>query len=351
MPRKKEWPPRPHAHKASGQERVRISGRDYYLGPVGSAEARRRYAELVAGLKEPQAAPPALLGPTVAEAVAAWRRWAVTRYDPAGREVVQYDATVRPWLDLFAATPASRFGVAELERVRDEMVRRGWCRGVINRRVVRVRTVWRWCEQRGLAPAGSWAHLRAMSPLKAQDRHVRATEAARPAEWRDLAKVCRMVPTTVRDMLLVMWYSGGRSGEIRQLKVGDIDHDAKTATLSRHKNAWRGQVRVIAFGPRAWRVIAPYLEGKGPKAYVFSSGGGRCYQDDSFARAVARGCARAGVSITPYACRHAFKQRVTRELGLDAARAAMGQKSIQSTDRYASGGDLSLALDAARRVG
>jgi integrase len=352
MPRKKEWPPRPHHHKPSGQERVRAGGKDYYLGPIGSAEARRRYAELVSAWKAPEGPPAPARGPTVAEAVAAWRRWAVTRYDPAGREVVQYDATLSPWLGLFADLPAAGFGVAQLERVRDEMVRRGWCRNVVNRRVVRVRTVWRWCERRGLAPAGAWAHLRSLESFKAQDRHVRATPPVQPAGWKDLARACRMVPKAVRDMLLVMWFAGMRSGEVRKLKAGDVDAETKTARLAQHKNAWRGQERVVVFGPRAWRVLSPRLEGKRPGDYVFPSGGGnRCYQDDSFARAVARGCARAGVSVTPYQCRHAFKLRVTRELGLDAARAAMGQKSILSTDRYASAPDAGLANEAARRVG
>lgn len=352
MPRKRQWPPKPHNHRPSGKERVRINGRDHYLGPIGSPEARRRYAELIAGLKAPLDAPPAQ-GTTIAEVYALWRRWAVTRYDPAGREVAQYDATWLPWRDLFAAHAAARFGVAELERLRDEMARRGWCRNVINRRVVRVRTVVRWAERRGLMPPGSWSHLRALEPLRAQDRHVRSTEPVKPAEWRDLARVCRMVPPRVRDMLLVMWFSGMRSGEVRQVKVSDVDATTRVIRLAQHKNAWRGQDRVIALGPRAWRVLAPHLTGKKPTAYVFPSGApwGRCYQDDSFARAVARGAERAGVSLSPYQCRHAFKLRVTRELGLDAARSALGQKSLASTDRYAAGADARLALDAARRCG
>lgn len=35
-------------HKPSGQSRVRINGKDYYLGPFGSDASRRKYGELVA---------------------------------------------------------------------------------------------------------------------------------------------------------------------------------------------------------------------------------------------------------------------------------------------------------------
>ena len=37
-------------HKASGQARVRINGRDYLLGPYGSDQSRIRYGELVSKL-------------------------------------------------------------------------------------------------------------------------------------------------------------------------------------------------------------------------------------------------------------------------------------------------------------
>ncbi len=35
-------------HKRSGNGRVFINGREYWLGPFGSPEARRRYEELIA---------------------------------------------------------------------------------------------------------------------------------------------------------------------------------------------------------------------------------------------------------------------------------------------------------------
>ena len=34
-------------HKPTGQARVQIAGKDYYLGPFGSDESRRRYGEVI----------------------------------------------------------------------------------------------------------------------------------------------------------------------------------------------------------------------------------------------------------------------------------------------------------------
>ncbi|MFM7167866.1 MAG: hypothetical protein ACKO3T_21690, partial [Planctomycetaceae bacterium] len=47
MPRKANVLPSYLLHKKSGQARVRLNGRDIYLGPYGSEESRIRYAEVV----------------------------------------------------------------------------------------------------------------------------------------------------------------------------------------------------------------------------------------------------------------------------------------------------------------
>lgn len=48
MARRKEVVPSYLLHKSTGQARVRINGRDMYLGPYGSEESRIRYGELIA---------------------------------------------------------------------------------------------------------------------------------------------------------------------------------------------------------------------------------------------------------------------------------------------------------------
>ena len=46
MPKKKK--PAYLHHKATGQARCRIAGKDHYLGEFGSPESRERYEELIA---------------------------------------------------------------------------------------------------------------------------------------------------------------------------------------------------------------------------------------------------------------------------------------------------------------
>lgn len=362
MGRPREWPPRPHAHRPSGQERVRYKGTDHYLGPIGSLEAKRAYLALIETLEAAGETVPARPAPkqgdlSVAEVVAWFLDDADARYSRDGREVKQFEYSVVPLVDLFGSLPVVRFGVQQLEAVREEMIRRNWNRGVINRRVIRLRTLFRRAETRGKVLAGTWSALRALEPIARNDRRVKNPAPKKAAEWKDLARVCRFCPPVARDLLLVLYWTGARPSELIGLKARDIVRtdsthgEVWTVALAEHKNAWRGQSRVVMIGPKAQRVILRRLASLAPGDYVFAATPGKPYESLSFSRAVARACERAGVKVTPYSMRHSAKARVTRECGLDAARAMLGQASLQSTDKYASGQDERLARDAARKTG
>src|SRR5581483_6260445 len=74
---------------------------------------------------------------------------------PQGGEPDAFARSLAPLLQLYAGLPAADLDTAKLEAVRQEMIRRGWCRNVINRRVVRIKTLWRWAEAQGHVPRGS----------------------------------------------------------------------------------------------------------------------------------------------------------------------------------------------------
>lgn len=355
---KENWPPSVHLHKASGQARVKWRGRHYYLGPHGSAESRKRYADLVAeiaGQPRPERPVPGKpTAPTVAEAWKLWAAHASQRYSARGREAVQFDYAAAPLLARHGQTRVDTFGPAALEEVRDEMIRLGWCRRVINRRVIRLRTAWRWLERRGHVPAGSWAALRVVAPLTDADANVPHHAPRHAVGARTLARVARQCPPLVRTMLLIQWYTGCRSSEVREMRAGEIDRRGEVWVYrpTQHKCKWRGHSREIPLGPRAQRRLTPLLAGLQPGDFVFAAAPGACYRDDSYARAVARACERAGVSgFSPYTCRHSHKARVTAALGLDHARSSLGQSSLDVTDRYDAGPDRKQAEDVARRFG
>jgi integrase len=382
VPRKAQWPPIVRRH-ATGQAVCRIRGKDHYLGAYGSPEAKAAYARLlVEQADRPEPTPTARTGPavvSVSSVVARWLADEAPRYPAGSREPRAYRTALAALVRLYGPLPADQFDAGCLGRLQASLAsgdwlsdqerttrprsqRSGMVATVVNRHIVRVRTVWKWAERTGLVPRGSHAHLSSLPGLRANDARVRHSQAHRPATFDEVRAVVRQLAPVGRAMLLLQWWSGMRSGEVRTMRSGQVDTsgDVWLYRLASHKNAWRGQSRVVALGPKCKALLAPWLEGRQPTDYLFPPTRSRsdckraergCYSSETYARMIARAAQRAGVEgFSPYSTRRAFAARVTRSVSIEAARAAMGHRSISTTTIYA-GTDLGHASDVARKLG
>jgi integrase len=355
MGRKVNWPPKITKHKATGQSRVQFRGKTYYLGKHGSPEAGSAYLELLNRLAG-SGKPVTLQLPgkhTIATLAAAWHVHALEEYGPDSQEIIEYRLALRPVLERYASKPVEEFDATALKEVQKAMAET-LCKNVVNRRVIRIRTVWRWAEEAKIAPVGSWAGLRVVRPLIRPRPWVRETAKVQPVSWEQVEATARHVAPGLRLLILLGWHTGARPMELANLRAGQIDRrgDIWTARLAQHKCAWRGQSRTIYFGPEAQALLAPRLDAIEDKAIVAPNTRGYAFDRRTLYRAIRRGAVRAGVALWhPYQWRHAFRLRVTRTAGLDAARAALGHVSISTTNEYASGADSQLAEEAAKKVG
>lgn len=362
MGRKKRWPP--SIFHRGGRDITRIDGRDYPLGPTGSEQAQQEYARLIAAhAAGTLQAPVTRTYGTIRQLVTAWDEYAQRHYSPEGREAKQYEFTTRLLVERFGSMKADKFTEIELTLLQQAMCDKDWCRNVVNRRIVRIRTVWRWAELRGLVPPGSWARLRAVRPLMPSSRLARSTEPIKPCEPEDLERVAVCASPPVAAVLRLMLLTGARPSELYRMRTCDINRTEELWTYEpvHHKTEHHGRQRVIFFGPRAQHILTPWL---GPPnlvcfrpllgrrlkngTYKLSSG---MYSETTFARAVHRAADKAGITLTAYTARHAAKRRLTRSHGLDAARAVLGHASLATTDNYAAEVDLDLARKTARESG
>lgn len=141
------------------------------------------------------------------------------------------------------------------------------------------------------------------------------------------------------------------------MRAGDLD-TAGPVWLYRprqHKTDRFGHVRVVAVGPRARAVLAPWLaraRAKGADALVFPTRRGTGYTDQTYARAVRRCADRVGLpGLVPSQGRHATAERVRRGAGDVAARDVLGHASLGATQRYGAKVNHQHAADVQRRLG
>lgn len=365
MPRPPVWPPKIYHHKASGRARVRWQGRDFWLGPFGSDEARSRYRILLDEIERNGSPLTRAAGITIRELVAWWVEWAPRNYRPTSREPKEFGPAVDLLSNLHGDEPAAKYGPKQLKTLRAELGRR-YCRNVANRHLVRIKTLFKRAGEEELIPAGVHHGLLVVRAIPPGAANVVETEPVAAASDDDLARVLPLCPAPVAALLEVSRLTGMRPGEARLMMADQVDRRADGTAVYRrdpkdgHKTAYLGRTRTVILGVRAVRIIAPWLHAaKADGGYVFrpqdsprSKGRNRgdFYTDNTLPQAVRRAAIAAGVELTPYQLRHAFKLAAVAAGGVGAAMESLGQSSSQAFDRYGRG-SLEAAEQLAKKIG
>ena len=386
MPRRSNRVPSLTLHKPSGQARVRLGGRDHYLGPFGSPEAEEKYRRLVAehlsqgdvpASPEPAAVVPRP-GLTVSELILAYWKFAAGYYRKGGEPTSELGLirdTLRLLRSLYGATPAAAFTPMRLETVRDEMIRRGWVRSSVNQRVGRIKRAFKWGVSKGLVPPETLVGLNALGGLRRGRCAARESAPVRPADDGHVEAALPFLTPQVRDMVRLQLLSGCRPGEVCLVRPCDVNRAGPVWEFapSSHKTEHHGRERRVFLGPKAQAVLAPWLEGRPADAWCFSptearaawraenyarpgTRGGRPgpkthqargrYDVRSYGRAIKRACERAEVPFfTPNRLRHAAATAIRREYGIEAAQVCLGHSDAVVTQVYAE-----RDFEAARRV-
>lgn len=289
-------------HKPSGRARVRINGRDYWLGKWGSPEAQIAYdrliTEFVARRRITDASPadsaatpgaygtPAPTEPaietnseapealTVIELVNLYLDHCRTYYkSPDGKltstygNALQAARALRPFDDTLAAN----FGPKRLGMIRDSEAARGRPRVGCNAILKHVRRVFQWAESEELVPRGTHNSLKTAEPLKKGRTIAPELPPVTPVDDAVIDATIPFLPEIIADMVRLQRLTGARPGEICGLRPGDVERTGETWVWrpAHHKNSWRDHERVIMIGPRAQEIIERYML-RDPKAYCFS---------------------------------------------------------------------------------
>lgn len=383
MPRSPRWPPPVHHHRKSGQDRVRIAGRDVYLGPHGSPRAREKYLRVIAEAGGPEPRISVLDASTtpitVAELAARYLQMMKARYPNPRGNTCEYRESLyafRVALDLYGSLPATEFGPKAFKAVRQAMRDRGLRVTVTNHRMARIRRAFKWGTEEELLPPATWHALQAVRRLP------QPAARPQPVPIETILAVLPHVRPVVADMIQVQLFTGCRPGELCIMRPCDFDRSGEVWLYrpAHHKTLWKGQDRIVPIGPRAQAILTAYLNRPG-EAYLFSPAEamgllraeqkakrrgkgkarnwrkarpkrkpGACYCPGSYNYAIRRGCRKAGVApFHAHQLRHTAATAFRESGGLDAAQSLLGHQSQQTTEIYA--GLPGWVLEVVRKIG
>lgn len=350
-------------HQPTGQARVRIKGKDHYLGPFGSDESRIAYGQLIAKMAGGIPIDPIAdsnrgrlprnesddPGPSVGELCLVFLKHAETHYVKHGKqtsEVFILKSVIRPLNELYGMLPAKDFGPLALKAVRTKMVELGWTRGTINAAMSRIRRIFKHAIANELIDGSILPRLQCVAPLLAgrTEAHDNAPRSA--VESDDITTVKKLVSALVGDLIELQRLTGSRSGELLKLSTGMINRtgDIWKAELGDHKTRHHGKSRTLHFGPHAQLILAKYLSAD-PDERLFRMTGA------AYRRAITRACEKLGIERwVPHQLRHTNADVVREEFGLEHTQAVLGHAKASMSEHYAQA-SLKKAAEVARKIG
>jgi integrase len=396
-------------HKPTGLGVVTLSGKDFYLGPYDSPEARQQYLKLLSEWESSSRSqsfgePNEYL--TMAQVALSYLEYAREYYGPDSSEYVNLKLAVKPISSLYADFPARSFGPAEFKACRQWwLTNPDRTRQYVNKQVKRLLRVIKWAVSEGKMRPEAHMACKCVEPLKLGK--CRAPESLKVTTVHDdrVTAVLAELSPIVADMVRFQRATGARPGEVCLLKPSMVTRtgDVWKIELTEHKTAYRNKSRTIFVGPKAQAILTKYLL-RDKNAYCFSpsesmqwllrkrelarktppSCGNRAgtnrklrpakkpgehYTSASYAQAVRQACCKVfpepeelegnGPALkrwrkanwfAPNQLRHNRATEIRAELGLEAASAVLGHSSQVITLIYAEKNE-QLAKKSARLSG
>ncbi len=388
----------PYARHASGQAKVRIAGKDFYLGRYEKPESRERYERLLAewvaqGTPRPWSGPcrvgagASLESTAIAELMLRYLTFAEGHYRKDGRPTSELVAVKRALAyvhRLYSRVPVTEFGPLALKACREAMVADGLARNTVNSYVGRIRRMFRWGTENELSPVGVFQALGTVSGLQRGRTEAHETEPVLPVEPSRVEAVLPLVSRQVRAMIELQLATGMRPGEVVQMRPCDFSTtgDVWRYRPASHKTQHHGKGRVVLLGPRAQTVIREFLKGDLVRP-LFSPAEaeqerlaaihaaavtprratvlrkpeearrafGAAYTVASYRRAITRACIEVGVKPWhPNQLRHNAATAIRSEYGIEATRVILGHSSVETSEIYAER-DEARAAEVMRRIG
>lgn len=268
-------------HKPSGKAIVVIRNRMYYLGKFGSAESKDEYSRIIAEWAaqsgdlvppRPRDRPGEVL--TITELASAYWAYVIGYYVKDGAVTSEAECirqALKPVRQLYGHVVARNFGPLALKTVRSAMIAQGWARNHVNRQVNRVKRMFSWATSEEILPVTIYQSLKTVEGLRRGRTTAKDKPPIAPVSDAIVDKTIRHLRPTVAAMVRIQRLTGMRPQEVVGMRASEIDTSDPECWVyipGRHKTEHHGRDRVIFLGPRAQKVLKPFI-GNGDE-FIFS---------------------------------------------------------------------------------
>jgi integrase len=291
------------------------------------------------------------------------------RFKSSTTELENLRDALRPLRALYGRSQAKDIWPLALRTVREKMIEGGLSRTTINARINRIRRVFRWAVSLELIPPAVIQALEAVPGLQRGRSKAKESSGVAAVPVEDVQKTLPFLARPIAGMVQIQLLTGCRTEEVLSMRGQELTPGIPNWEYRPgwHKNAWRGQQRVIPMGPRAQAILAEFIGTEGG-GYLFSpreavrihharraqerkskptpsevsrrriepgADHGQRYNRRSYRQAIVRACRRAGIRAwTPLQRRHTAATIFRARFGLEAAQTVLGHAKADVTQVY-----------------
>lgn len=392
---------------SSGQARVIINSKVFYLGRYNSRASKQRYDQIISewlASGRSQLFGERVETLTMAQLMLGYINHSKKYYSESEQKWIKY--ALRHVSKLYSRSNVAEFGPDQYETVRETMVTSGLSRNGINSRMKRVTRMLKWGVPKNKFPLDNYQKIRLIPSLAKGRCDAPETDPVKPVAEDRVAKTILHCSEVIADMVRIQLLTSCRPGEVCMLTPGLIDRSESVweATLEEHKTSYRGKVRTIYIGPEAQRILTPYLlrgdddrlfqpsealrkqrasrERKTPLNCGNRAGyssrtregksairqPGSAYTSKSYAKAITRACEKAfpypkecksdeakqawrkSEWWAPNQLRHSAGTKIRKQFGLEVAAILLGHSKLETSQIYAEE-DRAKAIEVAAKIG
>ena len=370
-------------HKATGQARVTIYGKTYYLGQHGTELSEQRYRQHLADYWKPGPTPKVDLSPitgvvTITHLAIDFATYAKNKYGNKPEWNNQIKPVLKYIRETYGHLPASEFGPLRLESYRQHLADKGLSRLVVKRKSNYVVKMFQQAVKIERIPVQLWQRLLAIGPVEMKTKPKRKRKAV-PLEI--VAATQNELTPVLSDMVEVHRLIGARPTEVCAMRPCDIDRSQAVwiYTPASHKTEHHGHDRRITIGPQAQAVLSRYLL-RDEQAFCFTPS--EAYEQHqerrsenrktplNQGRAIVRAAARAfpapedvqkdqnklkqwlaKYSWRPNQLRKSAATTARKEMDLETAQLVLGHASKKTTEQFYAEMDSERAIEFAQKFG
>ncbi len=350
-------------HKPTGQARVRINSKSFYLGKYGSPESHDRYDSLIAVLvidSEPASFK------TLTTVLAAWWAECQRRYTK-GKGKLGGAQNWRPIIRLLRTHHGDErtedLGPVKLRKLLEaEGEREGWSLTYTRMQLARVKQIFKWAASEELVGITAYQRLQVC-----EIRNGRKSKPIPPVADSVVAATLPCLKRIVADMVCFQRLTGIRPGELVAMQRDLIDRSGEIwiYTPVSHKTEHHGKTRTIYIGPKAQAILTPWLlKAVDGCCMVWTWRKGEPYSTDSYRRAVHRAVERLNAKRlkdnpqaellpkwAPNQIRKAAATSIRAALDVEHAAAVLGHSSSVVTGEHYAAANRERAIEAVKLLG